>query len=206
MTDYKITVFCYFYIGFQICHVTDSRCLHANGCDLSSYIFREQNALCQTGMALLETFSTSSIFLKICMVLMPLQTLIYMIGFSTDYWVKKNVSSINLGSIGNVDISFKVYEGLWKVQSCVINQCATADLPNIEGTTPHVSIVCLSVNCYSSRQLQNCQKLGVGKRRATVQKAFDLRRRFFLKRHYNWNGLQNGGRSSAPTAVFNEYI
>ncbi|XP_078333079.1 uncharacterized protein LOC111114360 isoform X2 [Crassostrea virginica] len=84
-------------------------------------------------MALLETFSTSSIFLKICMVLMPLQTLIYMIGFSTDYWVKKNVSSINLGSIGNVDISFKVYEGLWKVQSCVINQCATADFPNIEG-------------------------------------------------------------------------
>lgn len=57
-----------------------------------------------------------------------------MIGFSTDYWVKKNVSSINLGSIGNVDISLKVYEGLWKVQSCKINQCATADLPNIEGT------------------------------------------------------------------------
>ena len=82
-------------------------------------------------MALKETFYTSSIILKICMVLMPLQTLIYMIGFSTEYWVKKNV---NLGSIGNVDISIKVYEGLWKFQSCVMNLCSKADIPNIEGT------------------------------------------------------------------------
>ena len=66
----------------------------------------------------------------ICKVLVPLQTLIYIIGFSTDYWVKKNGSSINLGSIGNVE----VYEGLWKVQSCAMNQCATSDIPNIEGT------------------------------------------------------------------------
>ncbi|XP_022314658.2 uncharacterized protein LOC111119103 [Crassostrea virginica] len=75
-------------------------------------------------MALGETFSNSSIFLKICIVLMPLQTLLYVTGFSTEYWVHKTVSSVN--NSGNV------YEGLWKVQSCFMNQCVTADIQNVE--------------------------------------------------------------------------
>lgn len=83
--------------------------------------------ICQTGMALGETFSNSSIFLKICIVLMPLQTLLYVTGFSTEYWVHKTVSSVN--NSGNF------YEGLWKVQSCFMNQCVTADIQNVEGNT-----------------------------------------------------------------------
>ena len=78
-------------------------------------------------MALGETFSNSSIFLKICIVLMPLQTLLYVTGFSTEYWVHKTVSSVN--NSGNF------YEGLWKVQSCFMNQCVTADIQNVEGNT-----------------------------------------------------------------------
>lgn len=83
--------------------------------------------ICQTGMALGETFSNSSIFLKICIVLMPLQTLLYVTGFSTEYWIHKTVSSVN--NSGNF------YDGLWKVQSCFMNQCVTADIQNVEGNT-----------------------------------------------------------------------
>lgn len=92
--------------------------------------------ICQTGMALGETFSNSSIFLKICIVLMPLQTLLYVTGFSTEYWVHKTVSSVN--NSGNF------YEGLWKVQSCFMNQCVTADIQNVEGNTicPNRLFVC----------------------------------------------------------------
>ena len=77
-------------------------------------------------MALGETFSNSSIFLKICIVLMPLQTLLYVTGFST------------------VNNSGNFYEGLWKVQSCFMNQCVTADIQNVEGNTicPNRLFVC----------------------------------------------------------------
>ncbi|XP_022308364.2 uncharacterized protein LOC111114360 isoform X1 [Crassostrea virginica] len=94
-------------------------------------------------MALTETFSNSSIFLKICMILTPLQTLVYIIGFSTEHWVKSKISSsIDFGgSTGNFlqsksSLQFTGVssdQGLWKVETCFLNQCSTGDIPYVDG-------------------------------------------------------------------------
>ena len=101
-------------------------------------------------MALTETFSNSSIFLKICRILTPLQTLVYIIGFSTEHWVKTKISSsIDFGgSTGNFlqsksSLQFTGVssdQGLWKVETCFLNQCSTGDIPYVDGNIILINI------------------------------------------------------------------
>ncbi|XP_048730318.2 uncharacterized protein LOC125647613 [Ostrea edulis] len=85
-------------------------------------------------MSVGETFSASSTFLKICLVLAPLQTLLYIIGFSTTGWVTKK-ASVNFDN-NNIGINFgislaTIQEGLWKV--CIADSCAEISWEQVSG-------------------------------------------------------------------------
>ncbi|XP_065942039.1 uncharacterized protein [Magallana gigas] len=81
-------------------------------------------------MAWKETFSTSSTSLKVSMALAPLQAIVYIIGYSTNYWVTEKVTSVNTGSLLN-KLGFKVSNGLWGSKLCLLDQCQTIELGSI---------------------------------------------------------------------------
>lgn len=87
-------------------------------------------------MEWMETFSTSSIALKVCVVLAPLQTIVYIIGFSTNYWVAAKLTSLNTGSLGGGSsitgvfdklFEIKIYEGLWENKLCLMDRCQSTE-------------------------------------------------------------------------------
>lgn len=81
-------------------------------------------------MAWKETFSTSSTSLKVSMALAPLQALVYIIGYSTNYWVTAKNTSVNTGSLLN-KLGFKVSNGLWGSKMCLLDQCQTSEFGSI---------------------------------------------------------------------------
>lgn len=98
-------------------------------------------------MAWKETFSTSPTSLKVSMALAPLQALVYIIGYSTNYWVTAKVTSVNTGSLGGGDsmsglfnqLGFKVSNGLWGSKMCLLDQCQTSEFGSIPGKrTPDI--------------------------------------------------------------------
>uniref|UniRef100_A0A8W8NNP1 Uncharacterized protein n=1 Tax=Magallana gigas TaxID=29159 RepID=A0A8W8NNP1_MAGGI len=90
-------------------------------------------------MAWKETFSASSTSLKVSMALAPLQALVYIIGYSTNYWLTAKVTSVNTGSLGGGDsisglfnqLGFKVSNGLWGSKMCLLDQCQTSEFGSI---------------------------------------------------------------------------
>lgn len=92
-------------------------------------------------MAWKETFSSSSISLKVSMALALLQALVYIIGYSTNCWVAAKAMSVNIGSLGDGgsgsglfnQLGIKAYEGLWGVRTCLLDQCQTSEFSSIPG-------------------------------------------------------------------------
>ncbi|XP_061178210.1 uncharacterized protein LOC133186860 [Saccostrea echinata] len=74
-------------------------------------------------MSVAETFSSSTIFLKICMVLVPLQTLLYIIGFSSNYWVTQKQQFLNN--------EIKSNAGLWEMSYCLLKFCQTGEMNSV---------------------------------------------------------------------------
>lgn len=92
-------------------------------------------------MAWTETLSASSTSLKVSMALAPIQALIYIIGYSTNYWVTAKVTPVNTGSLGDGDsmsglfnkLGFESYKGLWGSNICMLGQCQTSEFGSIPG-------------------------------------------------------------------------
>lgn len=90
-------------------------------------------------MAWTETLSASSTSLKVSMALAPIQALIYIIGYSTNYWVTAKVTPVNTGSLGDGDsmsglfnkLGFESYKGLWGSNICMLGQCQTSEFGSI---------------------------------------------------------------------------
>ena len=90
-------------------------------------------------MAFSETFQTSTVFLKICIVLVPVGCLLHLIGLSSDYWtygevdlrksidtaIKQFGSGIRLdvfsGLANKIATKFEIHNGLWK--TCTNDVC-----------------------------------------------------------------------------------
>ncbi|XP_052722535.1 uncharacterized protein LOC128193231 [Crassostrea angulata] len=77
-------------------------------------------------MAIGETFSSSTVFLKICLVLTPLQTLLYLIGFSSYHWVTRIISINPYEATGIILGTLRTTQGLWG--GCIQDECSTADI------------------------------------------------------------------------------
>lgn len=65
------------------------------------------------------------------MALAPLQALVYIIGYSTNYWVTAKNTSVNTGSLLN-KLGFKVSNGLWGSKICLLDQCQTIEFSSIQ--------------------------------------------------------------------------
>uniref|UniRef100_A0A8W8NK09 Uncharacterized protein n=1 Tax=Magallana gigas TaxID=29159 RepID=A0A8W8NK09_MAGGI len=77
-------------------------------------------------MAIGETFSSSTVFLKICLVLTPLQTILYLIGFSSYHWVTRIISINPYETTGIILGTLRTTQGLWG--GCIQDECSTADI------------------------------------------------------------------------------
>lgn len=90
-------------------------------------------------MAIGETFSSSTVFLKICLVLTPLQTLLYLIGFSSYHWVTRIISINPYETTGIILGTLRTTQGLWG--GCIQDECSTADIEDASGKNFPVSKV-----------------------------------------------------------------
>uniref|UniRef100_K1QZ07 Uncharacterized protein n=1 Tax=Magallana gigas TaxID=29159 RepID=K1QZ07_MAGGI len=97
-------------------------------------------------MAIGETFSSSTVFLKICLVLTPLQTILYLIGFSSYHWVTRIISINPYETTGIILGTLRTTQGLWG--GCIQDECKILHVTRLFATLALIGFVVTTVGVF----------------------------------------------------------